>query len=98
MSQPSGNVTEAGGFTYDRSLTPTVASVSPDRGGTGGGTRITITGSGFADSGNEVNIDGSPCVVVAESATEIECLTEHHNGAIEAPVVVDVLLLHMIHL
>ena len=90
VTQPSGEVTDAGAFTYKRSLTPTVASVSPVRGGTGGGTRITITGSGFADSGNAVNIDGSPCVVVAESATEIQCLTEHHNGAIEAPVVVDV--------
>ena len=90
VTQPSGNFTKDAAFTYDRALTPTVASVSPVRGGTGGGTRITITGSGFADSGNNVNIDGSPCVVVAESATEIECLTEHHNGAIEAPVVVDV--------
>ena len=90
VTQPSGEVTEVSAFTYDRSLTPTVAAISPVRGGTGGGTRITITGSGFADSGNAVNIDGSPCVVVAESATEIECLTEHHNGAIEAPVVVDV--------
>merc|ERR1719422_2781341 len=90
VTQDSGEVTEAGGFTYDRALTPTIASVTPVRGGTGGGTPLTITGSGFADSGNVVSIDGSPCVVVAESSTEIQCLTEHHNGAIEAPVIVEV--------
>ena len=88
--QPSGNVTQTGGFTYDRSLTPSVASISPVRGGTGGGTLVTITGVGFADSGNNVMIDGSICDIASESATEITCYTNYHNGAIEAPVVVEV--------
>ena len=88
--QPSGNVTNTGGFTYDRALTPSVASISPVRGGTGGGTLVTITGSGFADSGNNVMIDGSICDIASESATEITCYTNFHNGAIEAPVVVEV--------
>ena len=35
------------GYTYDASLTPEVTSVSPARGGTGGGVLLTITGSGF---------------------------------------------------
>ena len=34
-------------YTYDSSLTPSITEVSPRRGGTGGGTTITITGSGF---------------------------------------------------
>ena len=34
-------------FTYKVSLTPTLTSVSPSRGGTGGGTLLTITGNGF---------------------------------------------------
>ena len=34
-------------FTYKAALTPTVTSVSPTRGGTGGGTMLTLTGTGF---------------------------------------------------
>ena len=34
-------------YSYKGSLTPEVTSVSPARGGTAGGTRITIAGSGF---------------------------------------------------
>ena len=35
-------------YSYAFSLTPNITKVSPDRGGTGGGTRITITGTGFS--------------------------------------------------
>ena len=77
-------------FTYDDALTPSVTGLSPVRGGTGGGTSITITGSGFASSGNKVTIDGSICDIVTESSTEISCLTNSHDGAIEAPVTVEV--------
>ncbi|PWA19457.1 hypothetical protein CCH79_00020609 [Gambusia affinis] len=35
------------GFTYRAALTPVVSQVSPRRGGTAGGTRLTISGSGF---------------------------------------------------
>ena len=90
VSQDSGSVTQTGGFTYDRSVTPTIASISPVRGGTGGGTLITITGSGFGDWDNEVTIDGSVCDIATESSTEITCYTNHHSGAIKTPVVVDV--------
>ena len=34
-------------YTYDAGLTPSVSGVTPSRGGTGGGTTITVTGSGF---------------------------------------------------
>ena len=34
-------------YTYRGSLTASVTGVNPKRGGTGGGTRITVTGSGF---------------------------------------------------
>ena len=39
--------TLANGYTYKQSLTPTISQVDPKRGGTGGGTRITVTGTGF---------------------------------------------------
>lgn len=32
---------------YDRTKTPMITSVSPERGGTGGGTNLTIVGTGF---------------------------------------------------
>ena len=40
--------TFSSGFTYDSSLSAGVTSISPNRGGTAGGTTLTITGSGFA--------------------------------------------------
>ena len=90
ISQASGSAVSAAAFKYDRSLTPTVDSVNPVRGGTGGGTQITVLGSGFASTGNKVMIDGSICDITSESATEIVCYTNHHAGAIEAAVVVEV--------
>ncbi|KAG7219451.1 hypothetical protein INR49_009285 [Caranx melampygus] len=41
------SVNVSGGFTYKSSLTPVISEVSPSRGGTAGGTRLTISGSGF---------------------------------------------------
>ena len=90
VSQDSGAANSTGGFSYDQLLTPTVDSIGPVRGGTGGGTLVTISGSGFAATGNEVLIDGSVCDIATENNTEITCYTNSHNGAIEAPVVVDV--------
>ena len=34
-------------YEYDADLTPSISGVSPSRGGTGGGTTITVAGSGF---------------------------------------------------
>ena len=90
VNQDSGNTTAAAAFTYDASITPTITGASPLRGGTGGGTLLTIDGTGFAVSGNKVSIDGSICDIATESATQITCYTNHHNGAIEAPITVDV--------
>lgn len=44
------------GFTYKSQLTPVIAEVSPRRGGTAGGTRLTITGSGFRCSEGRVSV------------------------------------------
>lgn len=41
------SLTATSTFTYSLSLTPRLASVSPLRGGTGGGTRLTIAGNNF---------------------------------------------------
>ena len=34
-------------YIYDAGLTPTISGVSPSHGGTGGGTTLTVSGSGF---------------------------------------------------
>ena len=34
-------------YIYDAGLTPTISGVSSSRGGTGGGTTLTVSGSGF---------------------------------------------------
>ncbi|XP_006825958.1 fibrocystin-L-like [Saccoglossus kowalevskii] len=77
---------ESNALTYDSSITPIITSVSPRRGGTGGGTPITITGSGFRDSENTVTIDGSLCVISSESTSEIICETEPNSRSIETKV------------
>ena len=43
------SVTKTAGsqYTYDPAITPEVTGVTPARGGTAGGTLLTITGSGF---------------------------------------------------
>jgi hypothetical protein len=88
--QASGTVTLAASFTYDAALTPTITTTSPARGGTGGGTLVTISGTGFAASGNKVSIDGSICDIATESTTEVTCYTNYHAGAIESSVILEV--------
>ena len=90
LTQGSSVVDLVDAFTFDISLTPSVTGLSPVRGGTGGGTSITITGVSFASSGNKVSIDGSDCDIVTESSTEITCLTNSHAGAIQALVTVEI--------
>ena len=46
LSQDGTNVTLSSAFEFRDDLTPKVTSVSPDRGGTAGGTVLTITGTG----------------------------------------------------
>ncbi|XP_041373046.1 fibrocystin-L-like isoform X2 [Gigantopelta aegis] len=65
-------------YTYDSSLTPEITLVDPRRGGTGGGTTVTITGTGFGttDSAVQVTIGGATCVVTPPvTDTQITCVT-----------------------
>lgn len=45
----SGTVLEtaAGAYNYDPSMTPSMTGLNPTRGGTGGGSSLTISGTGF---------------------------------------------------
>ncbi|KAJ8026005.1 Fibrocystin-L [Holothuria leucospilota] len=84
------NETIIDALTYRSSLSSYITSVEPQRGGTGGGTSVTITGTGFASSGNEVTIAGTECEVQTESTTEIVCKTGAHSPTEMAKVRVDV--------
>lgn len=44
---PFGNASLTTAVLYDVNTTPVIEKINPKRGGTGGGTRLTVTGSGF---------------------------------------------------
>ena len=52
-------------------------SISPTRGSTGGGTALTITGSGF-QSGTKVTLDAEPGTTVVESSTTLRVTSPAH--------------------
>jgi hypothetical protein len=89
------STTNVGSFNFDGSLTASVDAVATSngkiRGGTAGGTLVTLTGTGFNDgSGKEVSIDGSPCIVSSATTTEIVCRTSAHAGSGYYDIEVDV--------
>ncbi|KAK2887447.1 hypothetical protein Q8A67_015675 [Cirrhinus molitorella] len=75
-------------YTYRSSLTPVITDVTPRRGGTAGGTRLTITGSGFSTNVNEVSVTiaGSVCDVQSTSETQIICVTNAQPRSQETQV------------
>ncbi|KAL3886654.1 hypothetical protein ACJMK2_026634, partial [Sinanodonta woodiana] len=85
-------VTLNNGYTYDTSLTPSILTVSPARGGTAGGTTVTISGSGFGTTAGlvHVTIGGSTCTVSSVTDTVIVCVTGPHSGSIKTKVRVEV--------
>ncbi|KAM6974364.1 PKHD1 like 1, tandem duplicate 1, partial [Tautogolabrus adspersus] len=80
------------GFTYKSQLTPVISEVSPRRGGTAGGTLLTITGSGFStdQSKVKVTIADSACDVQSTTNTQITCVTNAQPKSQETKVRVSV--------
>ncbi|KAM9340526.1 fibrocystin-L-like [Symphorus nematophorus] len=80
------------GFTYKSQLTPVITAVSPRRGGTAGGTRLTVTGSGFSTNMNEVNVTiaGSVCDIQSTNNTHIICVTNAQRQSQETKVRVSI--------
>ncbi|TPP64918.1 hypothetical protein FGIG_04510 [Fasciola gigantica] len=75
-------VTLSNAFSYLGSWTPTVISVQPLTGGTGGGTMVTIQGNSLsAPNGTQVQIGESECIIQSASATTIVCQTGPHLPA-----------------
>ncbi|XP_051729222.1 fibrocystin-L-like [Ctenopharyngodon idella] len=75
-------------YTYRSSLTPVITSVTPRRGGTAGGTRLTITGSGFSSNVSEVTVTiaGSVCDVQSANESQIICVTNSQPRSQETQV------------
>lgn len=87
VTNPDGaSATLAGGFTFG-SASPTVSSVSPNSGGTAGGTVVTVTGSNFV-SGATVTFGGSSATSVSfVSSTQLKATTPAHaNGSVNVAV------------
>ncbi len=77
VSENSKTITYSSNLNYVLSITPIVSSITPNRGGTGGGTLITINGSKFPTSSDQarVFIDNSECDIESITSTEIKCRT-----------------------
>lgn len=68
-------------ITFDNPTDPVVSAVAPPTGPIGGGTEITITGSGFTVS-SSVTVGGAACAPVTfVSKNELKCLTAPHAEA-----------------
>ncbi|XP_061122944.1 PKHD1 like 1, tandem duplicate 1 [Syngnathus typhle] len=85
-------VNMSNGFTYKSQLTPVITEVSPRRGGTAGGTTLTISGSGFSTDPNEVNVTiaGSVCDVQSSNVTHVVCITGAQRQSQETVVLVNI--------
>ncbi|KAF3822699.1 hypothetical protein GH733_008073, partial [Mirounga leonina] len=79
-------------FTYTMLLTPLIAEIYPKRGSTAGGTRLTITGSGFSENMQDVliTIAEAKCDVEYSNKTYIICMTNAHTSSGWAPVCVNI--------
>ncbi|XP_023386544.1 fibrocystin-L-like, partial [Pteropus vampyrus] len=79
-------------FTYSMSLTSLITEISPKRGSTAGGTRLTIMGSGFSENMQDVlvTIAEAKCDVEYSNKTYIICMTNACTPSGWAPVHVTV--------
>ncbi|VDQ06557.1 unnamed protein product [Trichobilharzia regenti] len=72
-------------FVYDPKLTPTVVSVDPLIGGTGGGTNLTLIGIMF-DESTKVSVGGTQCQIISINDTTITCQTGVYNRSEKVPI------------
>ncbi|XP_076961678.1 fibrocystin-L [Callospermophilus lateralis] len=79
-------------FIYMTSLTPFITEISPGRGSTAGGTRLTVRGSGFSENTWDIHITiaEARCDVEFSNRTHIFCTTEAHTPSGWAPVHVNI--------
>ncbi|CAF1015901.1 unnamed protein product [Rotaria sp. Silwood1] len=81
LTVTAGSLTQSMSYIYEVNLTAVVISISPSRGGTGGGTLLTIFGTNFPTiiSAVSVSIADVSCSVQTISSTMITCLTGSYS-------------------
>ncbi|KAE8599477.1 hypothetical protein XENTR_v10017204 [Xenopus tropicalis] len=79
-------------FTYNSSLTPIIFDVTPKRGGTAGGTNLTITGSQFSSDISQITVTvaKAKCQVHYANSTHIICVTGAHSPSQRTKVQVNI--------
>ena len=65
----------------------TISNINPLTGSLGGGSTLTVTGTGFSLS-TDVTIDGKLCEILSVSSTEIVCITPPSSSDTTFDVVV----------
>ena len=75
-------------YTFTENLTPVVTGINRTRGGTQGGSRILIEGSGFSGEEVEVTIAEVVCDILTVSDEEIVCDTGASGRTVRAQVMV----------
>ena len=75
----------------DVAMSPKLTNVSPNRGGSAGGTRVTLTGVNFSSNADDLTvvIKGVPCPIKSASETEIICETDAYRGE-KIPVIPEI--------
>ncbi|XP_065660201.1 fibrocystin-L isoform X2 [Hydra vulgaris] len=69
-------------YVYKASLTSSLTSILPTRGGTGGGVNLTISGTNF-DLSSQVNIAGVACQINSVSSSQIICRSGPSNKTVQ---------------
>ncbi|OCT77099.1 hypothetical protein XELAEV_18032294mg, partial [Xenopus laevis] len=77
VANGNDNVQLNSSFTYNSALTPVISDVTPKRGGTAGGTSLTITGSEFSTNISQITVTVAQanCQVQYANNTHIICVT-----------------------
>lgn len=75
-----------GGFNYVAAAAPTIDSLNPTRGGTGGGTSVTIRGANF-EAGSQVRFGGVLANLTQVGGSQLTAVTPAHaTGQVEVRV------------
>ena len=66
----------------DVTMSPKLTNVSPNRGGSAGGTRVTLTAVNFSSNAGDLTvvIKGVPCLIKSASEIEIICETDAYRS------------------
>ena len=75
---------------YQASKTSVINDVSPRRGGTAGGTKITLLGTLVKTANATVMVDGSSCNITFINASMVQCVTTAHRTTLIGTVHVHV--------